>query len=293
MRNIIRGSALALVMGLLWVGGFASAHHDTVTPSVQCDRSQPNTWTIDWSIKNSESDKTQTATSRLGTINIGKGGTGHQTETVHAPADLTLDVHGVWSNGVQNNATGRLSASSFQTDCWPVMPPPGHETRVHATKPTCKNNLVTRTYEARDGIWTWNGETWVETWGDWYVTKVTHYRVKVPNCTIIRHASVRVNIVDKCNCFRDSVKMIHGSHVRVQMTHPTKLTWHFKVTGKKIGRVQYLVRGHGGYAKVQHFTYHTTNVKCPCHKTHTCQHDGVPNPNHCPTKGRLKKPCHI
>lgn len=113
-----------------------------------------------------------------------------------------------------------------------------------------------------------------------------------------KHAHVGVHVTDKCNCFMDKVRFHWNSKkVQVHVTHPNRTTWKAAASGKKVHGVQYLLpkrlNGHTGWAKVRYYTVHTTNVKCPCHITHTCPHNGPPH-HHCPTDGKLEdaKPCH-
>lgn len=108
-----------------------------------------------------------------------------------------------------------------------------------------------------------------------------------PPVTKNKHVKVRVQVVDECNCWRDSVRMIADrSKVRVKATHPSKTVWKFRVTGRKIQRqdgvsVQYLLpnamRGNSGWAVSQWYKVKTTNKVCPCHRNHTCT--PLPNPH--------------
>lgn len=110
------------------------------------------------------------------------------------------------------------------------------------------------------------------------------------------HAHAGAHVKDECNCFRDKVTFSwnHGK-VRGHVTHPNRTTWILHAHGKRVGNKQFLLpsrlNGNHGWSVNQTYPVHTTNVKCPCHITHTCPHNGPPH-HHCPTDGRLSKPCH-
>lgn len=206
-----------------------------------------------------------------------------------------------WSGYVHTsnrNAAYSHDYGPITLTCGPPPPVEQHQYMQTSTTPTCKNRTVTTTYYERDETFTWDGQEYVGTWSDWYVINQTTKTVHVKNCVVKRHAHVRVHITDKCNCFMDKVVMHHGQNVLVQAHHPSRLTWKFKVTGKRVGNKQYLLPNHmngsHGWAKVQWYTVHTTNVPCPCHITHTCHHSGPPH-HHCPTAavaGKLNEACH-
>ncbi len=226
-----------------------------------------------------------------------------QTVGTHNSTATSIQNHRFSNNGTTKTVTYTIEPKDVSQHCF-VQPPDEHQYKNHSTKPNCKDRFITTTYEQRDRSYYWDGTAYVPgAWSAWYVTSTSTVKVVVKHCVINRHANTRVTVVDKCNCFMDKVTLHHGSNVRVHETHPTKLTWIFKVTGKTVkldnGKsIQYLlpskINGSHGWAKTQTYKVHTTNVACPCHKTHTCHHATQPHPPHCPTPGRLNgKPCHV
>lgn len=119
-------SALAVVLlalvGAVALASPASAHHNTVTGVAVCN-ADTGKFDVTWTITNSEADKTETATSRLGSVNIAAGGSAQQTESVSAGTH-TLDVHGVWQNEVTHDASGSVTTEGT---CETPPPPPPHD----------------------------------------------------------------------------------------------------------------------------------------------------------------------
>lgn len=102
-----------------------------------------------------------------------------------------------------------------------------------------------------------------------------------------------VKVVDECNCYRDKVTMIGNKHVTIQKFHPSNRVWRFKVTGKHVGNLQYLlpseIGGNTGWASAQWYKVKTKDQICPCVRRGDCQQvhpHFTPPPNHC--RGRCK-----
>jgi hypothetical protein len=106
--------------------GAALAHHNTVSATVSCVAS---TWTITWSIQNSETDKVETITGSsnpalvpLGT-EIAAGGTFIAVETVAEPTGRTLTVTGNWpASNVTVQSSGQVTPYDFAGECAPTEP---------------------------------------------------------------------------------------------------------------------------------------------------------------------------
>lgn len=83
-------------------------------------------------------------------------------------------------------------------------------------------------------------------------------------------ARTHVKVVDKCNCYRDSVKMIGGPHVTIKTKHPSKLRWVFKVAADEGYVLPGRINGNSGWAPVQVYEVKTTNKPCPCKDRGDC-----------------------
>ncbi|MEO6605546.1 MAG: hypothetical protein ABIN55_08025 [Aeromicrobium sp.] len=131
-------SALLGVGGLMAVAAPASAHHSTVTPTIQC--ATGGNYTVTWSVQNWDSGSenligTVTSSSR-GVVPVGTSFEDNQVktfnETVSGKQALVLDVSMKWSNGVTATNHGSIGTSSFPscTQSVPTTPP-------SVTPPTC------------------------------------------------------------------------------------------------------------------------------------------------------------
>lgn len=124
MRKFIAVLSAALIVALGGVIGFASpafAHHNTITGSVACGDS-PNTWTVTWTVVNSENLRETITGSNRAVIRegseIGNRGTLTRSETVTSPSAITLTLSGKWTNGNTSTNSGSVPKSAFRTDCW-------------------------------------------------------------------------------------------------------------------------------------------------------------------------------
>lgn len=196
--------------------------------------------------------------------------------------------------------TGTLAGDLSLTQACHTQPADEKETRDVSTLPNCKKHTVTTKHQSRTReINVWDDVTHEYTPGPWtaWVTDSTSTRhTNVHECQTIKlpkHAHVTVHVTDKCNCFMDKVQFSgNANQTRIQVTHPNRLTWVAHVTGLKVNGKQFLlpsrINGNSGWSVHQNYTVHTTNVKCPCHKTHTCPVNGPPH-HHCKTDANVCK----
>jgi hypothetical protein len=125
--------AAALAIGIVAVGIAlpASAHHNTIAPTVACGAPNSGTWVVTWTVTNSEAGRAEvisassdTAVVPLNTA-IAAGGTFTAHETFSAPATKTLSLTGHWFKAgqydVSSSASGTVTASMFPTNCSPVV----------------------------------------------------------------------------------------------------------------------------------------------------------------------------
>lgn len=117
---------LAMIAGTVLIGiSPASAHANAVTGQAVCN-TDTGKFDVSWTITN-DYGLTETATSRLGTVDIAKEGSATQTETVEA-GTYTLSVAGVWTDGFTEDASGSVTA---QGTCEkPVVKPPNPGDKV-------------------------------------------------------------------------------------------------------------------------------------------------------------------
>ncbi len=145
-RKLIAGVAtLALALGMVAVTATsASAHHNTITATVSCTTDYK--YQIDWSVTNSESNKTETITASNRTAAVSVGSTLGLSETkifpeiVTDPINATLTLTGKWTlpgtTDVTTTNSGSVTKGSFP-DCDPQHVP---VTLCHATPPATGAN---------------------------------------------------------------------------------------------------------------------------------------------------------
>lgn len=143
-------SAIAIALGMVaFTSTAASAHHNTITASVSCNV-PTGQWTVVWSVKNSEGDKTEeiTASNHTDIVPVGttfaQGETKTFTQTLSAPTDVTLTLGAKWSNGYENTNSGSISKSAFKGGCTP--PPSPVSGNATAVNEVCTNGVVTKGY---------------------------------------------------------------------------------------------------------------------------------------------------
>ena len=129
MRTTTKAAVAVTLSAGLVVGApalAASAHHATLTKSVECG-TEYGTYDILVHLANSEADKVMTVTATdLGFIGIGdtvgEGATRDYATTVSGQWVGSGSVSVSWPNGVTHTATASISADEYPTDCAP--PPP-------------------------------------------------------------------------------------------------------------------------------------------------------------------------
>jgi len=121
-------AALALGAGLALVGvaAPASAHHNTITPSVVCDTD--GTPSITWTVSNSEKDKdeTITASSNPGVVPVGsaikKGKSESFVQADVEPGTYSLQLKALWSSsGATSTDSGSITITDEQCDSVPTV----------------------------------------------------------------------------------------------------------------------------------------------------------------------------
>lgn len=177
-RTFIRVAAPVMLGTSLVVATptMVSAHANDVKVASVCNK-DTGKFDLTWTIAN-DHPLTETATSRLGSINIAGNGTESQHESVDA-GSYTLNVHGVWSDGFEGDASGSVTTSG---DCAPpvVIPPKpkDHQKRDVTNLPNCEEHTVTTDHQRRDRTVTYDEEsnTWSKgAWGEW-ITKSSDSR---------------------------------------------------------------------------------------------------------------------
>jgi len=121
-------AAIALGAGLALVGiaAPASAHHNTIVPSVVCD--SDGTPSITWTVKNSESDKNETitASSNPDVVPVGaeikKGKSESFEQNDVAPGTYSLELEALWtSSGATSTDSGSITITDAQCDDVPTV----------------------------------------------------------------------------------------------------------------------------------------------------------------------------
>jgi len=113
-------ATLALALGMVAVTATsASAHHNTVEGYVTCTTDFK--YQVNWSITNSENDKSETitASNRTTAVPVRSTLVASQTkvftEVVTTNDALTLTVTGTWSNAVTHEDSGTIKKNAFPT----------------------------------------------------------------------------------------------------------------------------------------------------------------------------------
>lgn len=135
MRKFLVAAGVAVVAGaaiLVPVGG-ASAHHNTISSTVECVDYE---WVVTWSVKNSENRvETITGTSDAGLfaegVQVPSRGTITASEVFASPADKQVKLKGQWDNGQTATNVGYMTAGQFVGDC--TAPPADVETSGSVT----------------------------------------------------------------------------------------------------------------------------------------------------------------
>ncbi len=160
-KKILAGVVTAVLsLGVVaLVAGPASAHHNTINPTVTC--ATDGTYKVDWAVSNSESNKTEviTVSSNPGVVAVGTSfafsETKHFTQFVTTPQNLELDLTGFWDGDTSTTADDVYSANSgwfgkdsFPTGCLQVTPSATPQPSVcdgpnHFTSPTYTLTAVT------------------------------------------------------------------------------------------------------------------------------------------------------
>jgi hypothetical protein len=126
-KKLIAGLITAVLSlgAVALIAGPASAHHNTINPTVTCATS--GAYTVTWAVTNSESAKTEVITqSNLpGVVAVGENfafsETRNFTQSVDTPQDITLTLTGFWADGnVYSQNSGSISKGSFPTGCLKV-----------------------------------------------------------------------------------------------------------------------------------------------------------------------------
>ncbi len=146
-KKLIAGvAALAIALGMVAITATsASAHHNTINATVTCTTDFK--YQVNWSVENSETDKTETITlsnrtltpTAVGATLTAKntpGGTKVFTEVLTTKINATLTLSAEWSNGVTHTDSGSITKGSFP-DCDPQHVP---VTICHATPPDTAAN---------------------------------------------------------------------------------------------------------------------------------------------------------
>jgi hypothetical protein len=134
-KKILAGVITAVLsLGVVaLVAGPASAHHNTIWPEVTC--ATDGSYKINWSVQNSESNKTEviTASNNTGIVPVGESFAFSQTkyypQTVTTPQDITLSLTGFWdgdtttkNDDVYNTTSFTLTKDKFPNGCIKVTP---------------------------------------------------------------------------------------------------------------------------------------------------------------------------
>lgn len=189
-------------------------------------------------------------------------------------------------------------------DCFP-QPSADRQTRDVVGAPDCATLTVTTQHQARTRSYVWDGSSYVPgPWGEWVTTSTDTRAATAQECPptvrpeppappvpptppapptppTSKHVRTHVKVVDRCNCFHDSVKMRGDRHkVKIYGHRVNKTTWRFVVVGKVFRGHQYLlpsrVGGNRGWSESQVYTVRTTSKPCPCRKDGTCHQQPRP-----------------
>ena len=159
-KKILAGVVTAVLsLGVVaLVAGPASAHHNTINPTVTC--ATDGTFKVDWAVTNSETNKTEviTVSSNPSVVPVGTTFAFSQTKTftqfVTTPQNLELDLTGFWdgdtsttNDDVYSANSGWFGKDSFPTGCLQVTPSATPQPSVcdgpnHYTSPTYTLNAV-------------------------------------------------------------------------------------------------------------------------------------------------------
>jgi hypothetical protein len=160
-KKILAGVVTAVLsLGVVaLVAGPASAHHNTINPTVTC--ATDGTYKVTWAVTNSESAKTEviTVSSNPALVPVGTSFAFSQTKTftqfVTEPQNLELDLTGFWDgdttttgDDVYSANSGWFGKDSFPTGCLQVTPSATPQPSVcdgpnHYTSPTYTLTAVT------------------------------------------------------------------------------------------------------------------------------------------------------
>ncbi|WP_332644554.1 hypothetical protein [Aeromicrobium sp.] len=143
MKRFIAHATAALlgVGGVIAVAAPASAHHSTVTASVEC--AGGGNYTIKWHVQNwdsgAENLTAKVTSSSRGVVPVDTSFSDDETktfnETVSNPQNLGLSVSLTWSNGATGTNSGSVGTGSFP-DCTEDVTP----TVPSVSAPTCQAN---------------------------------------------------------------------------------------------------------------------------------------------------------
>lgn len=245
----------------------ASAHHTTVTGKAVCN-TETGLFDLTWSIVNSE-NRTATFTSRLGSGSLSPRGTATQSEQV-GPGSYRLTVDAVWSNGVRQSSTSnKVYASGDCERTRPPEPPADKEKRHLTSAPNCKNLTVVTRFWERDRSYSFDEDSWSWKPGEWtafYLVDTIVRDATVKDCPppppvkTVKHR-VKVKVVDLCNCWRDSARVIADrSDVKVTKRHPSRTKWVFIAKARRAA--DKLVYNGRVYENSVRIVLRTTNKKC-------------------------------
>jgi hypothetical protein len=121
---------LAVGFAVVGVAGAASAHHNTITATVDCKTG--GGWALTWRVANSEArTESITASNRPWVVPRGTQLSAHQarsfTETITTKptSPLTLTLSARWTNGATNTSSGSIAVAKFIDGCntTTVQPP--------------------------------------------------------------------------------------------------------------------------------------------------------------------------
>ena len=121
---------LAVGFAVVGVAGAASAHHNTISGTVDCKAG--GGWAVTWHVVNSEArTESITGSNRPGVVPVGTQLTAHQTRTfaetvtTRPTAPLTLRLSARWTNGATNTSSGSIPVADFADGCHvtTVQPP--------------------------------------------------------------------------------------------------------------------------------------------------------------------------
>lgn len=130
MRKFLVAAGVAVLAGaaiLVPVGG-ASAHHNTISSTVECVDYE---WVVTWSVENSENRvETITGTSDAALfaegVQVPARGTITASEVFASPEDKQVKLKGQWDNGQTATNVGYVTSAQFVGDC--TAPPADVET---------------------------------------------------------------------------------------------------------------------------------------------------------------------